>query len=446
MTLPKTVAEVLRDHVVYELECIDRMYLNLYQPKLVYPSGVVGFFKGHRGMPFASGALMDPISRDFVASIHRFIDERGIDLVHFQKGERKDDIAKGYLAGHDGSEAVLFVGRAQEKARVYRTEKRVNPLTGKAYPWLVSTTAMPNHFYFYGYDSDFGPFFIKFGTFFPYTAKVCVNGHHYAQRQAQKAGIDFEALDNGFLSCADPRRLQRICDNLSAAKIDAFCRKWLARLPHPFTAADRRAGYRYNVSILQAEFSLTQVLDRPLAGRVFFEEVIRDNLDAGRPDQVSLTFARRVTRRTPGRFRTRVVTEGVVPSIHVDYKHSRIKQYFKLNRALRTETTVNDSRDFGVGRLLTTFPHCARSALPPTAASWRWNEPAATRPPEPTPTTRSAGPSSFVANAPPDCASMPPRPRRCSQHWWSCDSCPTGSPTATCERCSPHCSGSTRAP
>ena len=356
MTLPKTVAEVLRDHVVYELECIDRMYLNLYQPKLVYPSGVVGFFKGHRGMPFASGALMDPISRDFVASIHRFIDERGIDLVQFQKGERKDDIAKGYLAGHDGSDAVLFVGRAQEKARVYRTEKRVNPLTGKAYPWLVSATAMPNHFYFYGYDSDFGPFFIKFGTFFPYTAKVCVNGHHYAQRQAQKAGIDFEALDNGFLSCADPRRLQRICDNLSAAKIDAFCRKWLARLPHPFTAADRRAGYRYDVSILQAEFSLTQVLDRPLAGRVFFEEVIRDNLDAGRPDQVSLTFARRVTRRTPGRFRTRVVTEGVVPSIHVDYKHSRIKQYFKLNRALRTETTVNDSRDFGVGRLLHNLP------------------------------------------------------------------------------------------
>ena len=356
MTLPKTVAEVLRDHVVYELECIDRMYLNLYQPKLVYPSGVVGFFKGHRGMPFASGALMDPISRDFVASIHRFIDERGIDLVHFQKGERKDDIAKGYLAGHDGSDAVLFVGRAQEKARVYRTEKRVNPLTGKAYPWLVSSTAMPNHFYFYGYDSDFGPFFIKFGTFFPYTAKVCVNGHHYAQRQAQKAGIDFEALDNGFLSCADPRRLQRICDNLSAAKIDAFCRKWLARLPHPFTAADRRAGYRYDVSVLQAEFSLTQVLDRPLSGRVFFEEVIRDNLDIGRPDQVSLIFERRVSRRTPGRFRTRVITEGVTPSLHVDYKRSKIKQYHKEGQALRTETTINDARDFGVGKRLHNLP------------------------------------------------------------------------------------------
>src|SRR5262249_44580405 len=153
-------------------------------------------------------------------------------------------------------------------------------------------------------------------------------------------GIAFEALDNGILSCADPRRLQRLCDGLSAAQIDALLRKWLARLPHPFTAADRAAGYRYEGSILQAEFSLTQVLDRPLCGRIFFEEVIRENLDIGRPDQVQLIFDRRVTKRTPGRFRTRVLTEGVTPSLHIDYKRSRIKQYHKEGRALRTETTI----------------------------------------------------------------------------------------------------------
>ncbi|MDP9334414.1 MAG: hypothetical protein M3Q30_14090 [Actinomycetota bacterium] len=96
------------------------------------------------------------------------------------------------------------------------------------------------------------------------------------------------------MSCAEPNKLQRICDRLDAAKIDRFVRKWLARLPHPFTAADRRAGYRYDISVLQAEFSLTQTLDRPLAGRVFFEEVIRENLDIGRPDRVSLIFDRRV--------------------------------------------------------------------------------------------------------------------------------------------------------
>jgi hypothetical protein len=143
---------------------------------------------------------------------------------------------------------------------------------------------------------------------------------------------------------------------LSAEKIDGLLRKWFRKLPHPFTAKDRQAGYRYRISILQAEFSLTQVLDRPVTGRVFFEEVIRENLDIGRPSQVQLIFDRRVNRRTPGRFRTRVITEGVVPSLHVDYKNSRIKQYHKEGRALRTETTINNTRDFGIGKLLPNLP------------------------------------------------------------------------------------------
>ncbi len=201
---------------------------------------------------------------------------------------------------------------------------------------------------------------MKFSSYFPYGAKLCFNGHHWAQRQAQAAGIAFTALDNGFLECDDPHGLQRICERLSAAKIEAFFRRWLARLPHPFTAADRRAGYRYELSILQAEFSLTQVLDRPHSGRVFFEQLIRENLDLGRPDKTSLIFDRGVRLRgrrpTPSRWRTRVLCPEVTPSIHVDYKHSKIKQYHKLQRAIRTETTINDTRDFAIGKRLRNLP------------------------------------------------------------------------------------------
>ena len=251
---------------------------------------------------------------------------------------------------------MLFVGKAQEKTTAYRTEKRRNPETGRPYPWIVRATLLVNHYYFYCVDRDFGPFFIKFCSYFPYNAKVCCNGNEWAKRQASQAGIAFEPLDNGFVSCEDPKRLNRICRRLGPRQIDALVRKWLRILPHPFTGADRRAGYRYDVSILQAEFSLTQTLDRPLSGRVFFEEVIRDNLDLGRPDQVALIFERRVSRRTPGRFRTRVLTEGVVASLHVDYKHTKIKQYHKLGRALRTETTINDARDFAIGKRLHNLP------------------------------------------------------------------------------------------
>jgi hypothetical protein len=140
-------------------------------------------------------------------------------------------------------------------------------------------------------------------------------------------------LANGIRSCANPQRLQEIAAGLTADKIDALLRKWLARLPHPYAAADRAAGYRYDLSILQAELSLTQVLDRPVAGRLFFEEVIRENLDLGRPDNVQLLFNRKVYRNTPGRFRTRVVTAGVLPSLYLDYKSTRIKQYFKEGRS-----------------------------------------------------------------------------------------------------------------
>jgi len=243
---------------------------------------------------------------------------------------------------------------------VWRTQRRYSPSTGASYAWLVRSTAFINFFYFYCVDADFGPFFLKFSTYFPYTAKLCINGNEWAKRQAAKAGIGYEPLDNGFAAVDDVPAVQQICDSLGPTHIDALLRKWLAILPHPFAPEDETAGYRYELSILQAEFSLTQMLDRPVAGRIFFEQVLHDNLDIGRPDQISLIFARRIIRtgrsKTPGRFRTRVITNGVIPSLHIDYKHSKIKQYHKLGRALRTETTINDPGDFGLSKRLTNLP------------------------------------------------------------------------------------------
>ena len=290
MTIAKSVSEVLQKHVVLEVEGIDRMYLNLYVPRLQTPEGVANYLRFDLGHRFASTVLLEPMTTAFVRSIERFAKSHGIALVTFEKGQRKDDVAADFRRRHGDREGVVFVGKAQEKAFVPRTERRRNPKTGVSYPWLVKTTAMVNHYYFYIQDEDFGPFFLKFCSYFPYTAKLCINGHEYVKRQLLKAGIPFEALDNGVLSCTDPKRLQELCDELSPAKIEGLLRKWLARLPHPFTTKDRRVGCRYEPSILQAEFSLTQVLDQPVNGRIFFEEVIRENLDLGRPSQVQLIF------------------------------------------------------------------------------------------------------------------------------------------------------------
>jgi hypothetical protein len=359
MTVARTVADVLSEHVVFEVECIDRMYLNVYVPQLQYAGGLLGFIHRQLGLPIASTAPLAAVTDAFTTAVRRFARDNDVPWVDFVKGQRKDDVMHEYLTGFTSTEGVLFVGRAQEKTSLFRTEKR-HDNQGKAYPWIVKTTGVVNHFYLYCLDDDFGPFFLKFCSYFPYNAKLCINGNEYAKRQATKAGIGYTALDNGFAQADDVAAVQAICDGLGTEQIDALLRKWLARLPHPFTPADRAAGYRYDLSILQAEFSLTQMLDTPVSGRIFFEQVIRDNLDIGRPDQVGLVFDRALRRKgkrgTPGRFHTRVITEGVTPSLHVDYKHTTIKQYHKESKALRTETTINNTRDFEIGKRLTNLP------------------------------------------------------------------------------------------
>jgi hypothetical protein len=350
------VADVLREHVTLELECIDRMYLNVYQPNLQIERKVYSFLRQQRGAGAVSALHFQAMTKAFVQSIEAFSKREGIPLITFERNTRKEELAAEYRARFAGSEGILFIGKSQEKVRTFRTEGRRDPNTGASYPWLVQSTAMVNQYYFYGLDDDFGPFFLKFSSYFPYGARLCINGHEYAKRQLAKEGIAYEALDNGICRCDNPARLQAIANELDGQKIDALLRKWLARLPHPYTEQDQKAGYGYDLSILQAEFSLTQVLDRPVAGRILFEEVLRNHLDLGRPDNVQLIFNRQVRKTTPGRFRTRIVTAGVLPSLYVDYKSTRLKQYFKEGRALRTETIVNNTGDFRLGRRLVNLP------------------------------------------------------------------------------------------
>ena len=205
---------------------------------------------------------------------------------------------------------------------------------------------MVNHLYFYCVDEDFGPLFLKFCTYFPYNAKLCLNGNEYAKCQLHKRGIAFRRSITGYarvpipLPCSGYAMAGRRTDRSLAAQVAEAS---AAPLQQAGSCLGLPLRYLHPAGRVS---SLTQVLDRPLAGRVFFEDVIRENLDIGRPASVQLIFNRRVGKRTPGRFRTRVLTDGVTPSLHVDYKHSRIKQYHKEGQALRTETTINDTYDF----------------------------------------------------------------------------------------------------
>lgn len=113
MTLPRSVADVLSEHVKFEIECIDRMYLNVYVPRLQYATGLVSYIRKHLGMPVASTAAPAPISEAFTTSVRAFARDHQIPWVDFAKGQRKDDVAHEFLAGFTGTEGVLFIGRAQ---------------------------------------------------------------------------------------------------------------------------------------------------------------------------------------------------------------------------------------------------------------------------------------------------------------------------------------------
>jgi len=301
----------------------------------------------------ASPALLGEISHRFVADVEASARASQILIVRFQKGQRKDDIAVQYRRKFTASEGVVFIGVAQEQLSGFKARKEMK---GKCVRFQFSRQpAFVKVYYFYVQDAEFGPGFIKVRTYAPYPVKVCLNGHEWAKQQSRRAGITFESLDNGFSSCADPARLQEICWQLGPEQVQVFFAKWVARLPWPLAPEDRAAGYQHRLSIWQMKVSRTQVFTRPLCGREFFEHVIRENLDLGRPDRVQLVFGRRVYRNTPSRFCTRVIQDGVQPSLHLTYKHSGVKQYFKENRALRTETTINNPLDFDVRKDLSNW-------------------------------------------------------------------------------------------
>jgi hypothetical protein len=189
------------------------------------------------------------------------------------------------------------------------------------------------------------------------------------KRQATHAGIGFTELSNGFAATDDPVGLQAICDRLGPEEITVFAERWLTVLPLPLTEHDRAAGYWWELSMRQIEVSRTIVFTQPRHARGFFEALVADNLDIGRPEQVELIFGRRTRGPIPPRScKTKVVTRGVDVTVNAFYKHSRIKQYLKGGRALRVETVVNDPATCRVNAACTTYPNCRPKPAQPTAA------------------------------------------------------------------------------
>lgn len=361
-----TVTEVLGGHVALDIQCPDRIYLNCYVPILQTSAQVVAFLSGHLGYPFPSPALFRKLGEAFRKAVGTFAEDNHIPVVRFGKDDvgGKLERMRPYLdrqaaTGHSG---VAGIGVAQEFQRVWTAYER-RTSTGAPQWWFTKDDRRVSCYYFYLWDVDFGPAFIKICTYFPYPAKIWLNGHEWAKRQAVQAGIGFTELSNGFATTDDPAVLQAICDRLGPGTINVFVQRWLSVLPQPFTDADRDAGYWWETSMRQVEFSRTLVFDAPRHARGFFEALVADNLDLGRPHNVEIIFNRRIRKDTKGVFRTAIDRRdngGVV--VNIFCKHSRLKQYLKDGRAMRIETVINAPRDLGCNPRLPNLDDLAAKA------------------------------------------------------------------------------------
>jgi len=264
-------------------------------------------------------------------------------------------------AAASGRSQVAAVGCAQEFQRV-RTARKRDTDPGK--PPQFSFTKEQRRvsvFYVYIWDAQMGPGFIKICTYFPYPVKAWVNGHEWAKRQALKAGIGFTELSSGFASCDDPAMLQQICDRFGPGHVQAWFDRWMDLIPLPLTAADREAGFWRELSMRQIETSRTLVFDDDVHARAFFESLLCENMDVGRPENAELLFRRGQARGfpsgpPPGGFKTKIDQYCELVTMNVFYKHSRLKQYLKDGTALRIETVINSPKDLRVNRRLENLP------------------------------------------------------------------------------------------
>jgi hypothetical protein len=353
-----TVSELLDGHVGLDIECLDRIYLNGYVPTLQVGGQVVTFLTKHLGKPIPSPAVFEQMGTRFRNAVRSFAHDNDIPVVRFGKDDRKIDVMRPYqdrlaAAGRCG---VAAIGVAQEFQPVWTAYQRNTRAKDLPQFTFAKAQRRVSCYYFYVVDEQFGPGFVKICSYFPYPIKVWVNGHEWAKRQTRRAGIGFAELSNGFASCDDPTALQAICDRLGPTQLQAFCHRWLDVLPTPLSGADEVAGYWWEFSMRQIETSRTIVFDAPRHARSFFEALVADNLDIGRPDTIEIVFGRQIRtgpkRATPGVFKTKVVTRGVDVTVNAFYRHSRIKQYLKDGRALRIETVINSPTDLRVGRRL----------------------------------------------------------------------------------------------
>ena len=243
-----TVARLLDEHVSFRCTSVDRIGVRGYIPGIQYEFGLIKFLL-NRGGTIPSPALLNRNRERLVAEFEALEAATGVPVVRFKAGESKEDLARPFqdAAATAGRPGLVLMGKAQERTSVWRGYvDDTHAGHRRSHPHMAwrRQSSVPDHWYFYFSDPEWGPAFVKMCTYAPYPLWCCANGHEWAKCQLAKAGIGFEALDNGLRSVEDPAAAHRICASLSAGHLRGLLARMMAVVPDPLVRPRPRGRLR----------------------------------------------------------------------------------------------------------------------------------------------------------------------------------------------------------
>lgn len=350
-----TFYEHHENSIRFGYRCFDRILINgLIQP-FQQPERVVGFFTTYRELYPVS----QPVLKDIAAQYQRWVTAQAkawrAPIVEAPAG-RRDAFVEPYFRRAKPDQVVVIV-KAREPARILTA-------IGKADRWhLQYARRWVDHYNFYLHDAAWGRMFVRRCPYFPFSARVCLNQHHWLATRMRAEGLRFRQESNAFLTCSDPFRLEALADSLTTRDIERCAQKWLRAFTPFFTPTERRdASCQHRLFFAQVEYCDNLIFDRRAALDALGERLLDANRTIGQPTKLANIFGRKVTRRYRGKLETLIEDLDLPnPVIRSYYRDGSIKQYARDHLLLRTQATSNNVRDFGVPKAIEAVPQLRKA-------------------------------------------------------------------------------------
>ena len=345
-----TFYEHHKSNIKFVYRCFDRILLNgLIQP-FQQPERVIGFFNAYRNAERVTRNRLRDIAQQFQNWLKNRCQKWGVPVLDAPEGWR-DDFVDPYFKRAKTDEVVVIL-KAREPARIMiaiGSEDRWH--LQLAQRWIVQ-------YNFYINDQRWGRMFVRICPYLPFSARVCLNQHHWLANRMLSQGIDFKQCSNAFLKCSHPQKLQELADSLTAHDLLSCGQKWLACLTPFFTESERKeAGCQHRLFFSQVEYCDNLIFHRRAALDQLDQRLLDANRTIGQPKKITMIFGRKVTKYYQGKLQT-VIEDLDLPNpvIRSHYGKGFLKQYVRDHLCLRTELATNDVTDYGIKKAVENLP------------------------------------------------------------------------------------------